>query len=316
MRVDVPKLLAALGVKARRQGRKLWAPCPAHEERTPSWSVVDDTSSQKHASHHCFGCSFGGGPWELAAQVLGLSLDEAAAWVRSNGFGAPTADVPKVVLHRGDSGRFELPAFVQVPSLDGSMWFRPALDYLRARGVEDWQIERWHIGFATRGRCAMRVVVPVVTGGRLVSYVARAFTETPRRYLTPDRSERPSPERALFGEPAVEDFGEVVVTEGVLKTLAFERVGVRNAVAVLGAQNLAAPKLRYLAKFGRILVATDPDAAGDLAHARLHRALSRYSQVVRVGLSAAPDDLALTPSGREEMVAAVGAARHQVSVAA
>jgi hypothetical protein len=56
-RVDVEKLLARLGIEARRRGREWFAKCPnsAHEDRSPSWRIRDEPGATKHGYHKCFG---------------------------------------------------------------------------------------------------------------------------------------------------------------------------------------------------------------------------------------------------------------------
>lgn len=291
-RVAVPALLRALGVRFERSGHKYVGLCPnpAHPDRRPSWSMLDD------GSHHCFSCGFGGGPWELVAAVRGCTLAEAGAWLRErvSRDELTPAEIPRVKIRqspRGDS-TFELPAGVQIPSLDGTSWFVPAAKYLAERRVPEWQLERWHVGFATRGRCAFRVVVPVHTQGRLVSYVARAFVDDGRpRYDVARRSDPGArPDLALFGEPAFDDTPVVTVAEGVFSMLALERAGAPNPCAVLGAENLGSEKRDMLARFDLALIATDPDRAGEQAYEELRAALCRYVEVRRLVLSCSPDD--------------------------
>lgn len=304
VRVPVSRLLDQLGIRARRDGR-LWkavCPNPEHEDKHPSWSIVDDGSA-RHGSHWCHSCGFGGGPWELVAAVRGLTLEEAGEWCWTHVVGgqnraAEEDDVPRlrvVAPHLADRPtEMELPRHVRIPSVDGSEWHPRALAYLDGRGIPDWQRARWHVGFATLGRCAWRVVVPVYTGGRLLSYVARAFIDDGRvRYLTPDRKSEPGcrPDAALWGEPGFDlDVRVATVTEGVFKGLAMERAGAPNPCAVLGANNLGADKIALLARFDALLIATDPDKAGRECAERISDLVVRYAEPIRVELDVSPDD--------------------------
>ncbi len=299
MKIDVPRFLTALGIKSYRAGKAWVALCPAHTDSDPSWRIVDDPRSERHGSHHCFSCGFGGGPWELVSHVRDCTLEDAGRWVRAEMLGERAVeddDVPQVVIRGRAQGIREmlLPSGVQIPSLDGSEWFPPALAYLESRNVPAWQRERWHIGFSTRSRCRMRVVVPVVTKGRLLSYVARAFINDPDmpRYDAGRRKDPGCrPDVALFGEPGFDPGVDVAtVTEGVFKALAMERAGAPNPCAILGANNLGAEKISMLSNFKTILLATDPDKAGDNAAEILTSMLGRYCDVRRVPLAIAPDD--------------------------
>jgi DNA primase len=309
-RLDVPRLLAALSVAAERDvdGAHWRARCPSpdHDDSDPSWRIVDRQGERRHGSHKCWSCGFGGGPWELVAAVRGLELQEAGEWIRALGRGEARVDVeaPRVVVQLpGDrSSEYRLPAGVSVPSVDGSDWFPPALKYLRRRAVTDAQMAKWGIGFATIGEVAMRIVVPVRTRGRLVSHVARAFTSREPRYHVPRSGKRGARNgEALFGEPALrEEPGVVIPCEGVFKHLRLELAGAPNPVAILGAQNLGPFKLAVLSAFPRILVAADPDAAGDSLFDAIRRGVGRASMVERLELELAPDDTTV-PALREAL---------------
>lgn len=295
---DIKALLDALGIEAKRAGRTWVAKCPSHVDTNPSWRIIDD-GGPKTGSHNCFSCGFSGGPWELVACVRDLTLEEAGEWIWTTlGGGKREAigvdGVPAVVVRsRMKPREFELPFGTKIPSVDGSEWFAPALEYLRARRVADWQIARWHLGYALTGRLHDRVVAPVHFGGRLVSYVARSWLATADlRYLTPKRDEGALPELALFGEPGIDPaVDEATVCEGVFKHLALERAGAPNPLATLGSQAVTPEKLRVLVKFRRVLLAFDPDHAGRKARDEVRAALARYTETVDLELAVAPDDM-------------------------
>lgn len=303
--VPIPRLLELLGIRAKRdrQNGRLWkalCPNPDHDDHDPSWSVVDD-GSPRHGSHWCHACGFGGGPWELAAAVRGVSIEEAGAWVWTFVVGgqerdAALDDVPTIRVALPSPPRvleMVIPNGVRIPSVDGSEWHPRAIEYLDRRRIAEWQRTRWHIGYSTLGRCAWRVFVPVYTGGLLLSYVARAFIEDGRARYDAGRRTDPGcrPDAALFGEPGFDlDVRVATVTEGVFKALAMERAGAPNPCAVLGANNLGADKIALLAQFDALLIATDPDKAGRECAERISDLVSRYAEPVRVKLEVSPDD--------------------------
>jgi 5S rRNA maturation endonuclease (ribonuclease M5) len=303
VRVPIPRLLDQLGIRARRDGR-LWkavCPNPDHDDKHPSWSIVDD-GSPRHGSHWCMACGFGGGPWELAAAVRRLELPEAGDWVWEHVVGGQNRavedrDLPVLRVAAPAMARpieMTMPRHVRIPSVDGSEWFPRALAYLDSRGVPEWQRARWHFGYATLGRLAWRVVVPVYTRGLLLSYVARAFIDDGRiRYLTPDVKGEPGcrPSAALWGEPGFDlDVRVAVVTEGVFKAMAMERAGAPNPCAILGSQNLGTDKIELLQQFDALIIATDPDKAGRIAAEKIADAVVRYTEPVVADIRVAPDD--------------------------
>jgi hypothetical protein len=317
VKVPVSRLLDQLGLRGAKKEGRLWravCPNPDHDDRHPSWTIIDD-GGPRHGSHWCHACGFGGGPWELAAAVKGLSLAmgddgrcEAGEWVWENVVGGSNRateedDLPRlrVVAPRAAAPtEMAIPNHVHIPSVDGSEWYPRALAYLEGRGIPEWQLARWHIGWATLGRCAWRVFVPVYTGGRLLSYVARAFVDDGRPRYDAGRRTDPGcrPDAALFGEPGFDmEVRVATVTEGVFKALAMERADAPNPCAVLGANNLGADKINILSRFDALLVATDPDKAGRECWERIADLTARYVEPVRVELARAPDDASVEENG-------------------
>ncbi len=60
------------GIQMRPRGRRAWARCPIHGERTASM-MFDEAGKW-----HCFGCNSGGDSIDLYAALYGLSLLDAA----------------------------------------------------------------------------------------------------------------------------------------------------------------------------------------------------------------------------------------------
>ena len=94
--IDVPRLLEALGIEARRRGHDLWAPCPFpdHKDKEPSWHITNNEGSPDHGLHHCFGCKQGGSAVDLVMAVIGTSYPSARAWLVDRGI--DTEDMPAV----------------------------------------------------------------------------------------------------------------------------------------------------------------------------------------------------------------------------
>ncbi len=296
--LDIQALLIHLGIQARRVGRRYQARCPSpeHPDKKPSWSIEDQPGQGRHGSHHCFACGFGGGPWELVAAVRQCTLAEAATWLGRE-FGGKRGQAetsirsPEVrIIMPSQLSTCRVPAGVLVPSADGSRWFAPALDYLVQRGLTGRQIRRWGIGYALTGKLAMRIFVPVVTGDRLRTWVARAFVRAERRYLKPSRERDGDDSRsALWGEPGWRnDLDTCTVAEGIFSALALERADAPNPCAILGS-GVSPHQLAMIGTHRRILVATDPDKAGDKAAAEILDAFGA-KRVVRVKLACSPDD--------------------------
>jgi len=315
-RLDVEMLLEALGIRATRRGRKLFAVCPNpdHPDKSPSWAIVDDQGHAQHGGHHCFSCKFGGGPWELVQAVRGVDEQEASEYVTALILGQRRGveGVPSVKIRMPQARRgYELPSTVRIPSLDGSEWPKCFREYIESRGVTDDQLERWRIGYAVGGRLAWRMVIPVHTAGRLVAHVARSiFRDGSERYHMPRVAAGASPHIAILGEPLLDpSLGVLTIAEGSFSMLALERAGAPNPVALLGSDwSTGRAAILTRLRWGSVLIATDPDSAGERAAMAIAGSF-RQSKVLRLRLDISPDETEhsalreriieiLSPSGR------------------
>ena len=300
--IDVAKLLKELGIDARRKGDEWWAPCPlpGHSEKIASWSI-----SNEFGGHHCFGCGRQGGATMLVADVIGITYSSAHTWMRERGVvleDLPVMDVAFVaapVVGRA----FVLPREVVQLPLD--RWVTPARRYVASRGITAEQVARWRLGYVVDGWLAGRIVFPFADEcGVVGSWSARTFTGG-IKYLTPPEASAFDP-AALFGPAYWTGRRDVlVVTEGAIDALACERAGA-PAIAALSGSALSPGQIARLATFGAIIVATDPDDAGERAAEAL-MALGRWCDVRRAKIPKGKDAASMQQS---ELRAALELPRH------
>jgi DNA primase len=282
-RLDVGKLLESLSIFATLRHREWRARCPnrEHEDRTPSWRMVDDPGGDRHGFHKCWPCGFAGDAIQLVRRVQGLSYGAARQWIEEFAMvdGTP---ITSVRLDVAMTAPFAFPPGVVVaPFVAWPVAFRR---YLESRGVTTEQADRWGLGYAIEGRLSGRVVFPIRNRAhQLVSYSARAIGPLGARYLTPSREEGPD-NAAIFGEQEWRGRRGAVVVEGALDALAVERLDGRRAWALaglLGAGVVVQPRVRLkLERFEELVVLTDSDPAGDHAHEVIRDSLRR-TRVVR-----------------------------------
>lgn len=291
--VDVERMLERLGINARRAGRKKWeavCPNPDHNDKHPSWFIRDIPGEEFHACHKCQGCGWGGGPVLLVNAVLGMGIYDSAfarEWLLSTGAAPPLPASSEVEIEIRHERRHRLkvpPDVVLDPFED---WPAYPSTYLTKRGLEDWQIDRWGLGYAplhARDKAlAGRVFIPFRDArGALLHYTARAWSPAdPKRYHEPDPADcDPS---ALFGEarwPELES-DTVVLVEGSFDALAVERaMGDEVAVgAFAGSSPNGAQLGKIQARFRRAVVLGDPNPAGRRAADLLLGAFGRHMPV-------------------------------------
>lgn len=301
--VDVPAVLARLGIETRTKGRELWAPCPMHttangeRERTPSFRVRNEPRSEKHGAWQCFGgCpthARGGSLVGLVKRLLDLPARRAAwRWIKDSGAElAPAPPPERIVVEPSDpvlsGGDLAVPRGVVVAPV--ATWPCPARDYLTIeRGVPAEQAERWGIGYATTGRLAGRIYLPVHDGrGRLLNYTGRLFYGSGPKTREPAEKDG-ADKGGVFGErfwpKAKAERKVVVMTEAAFDGLAVERAtGGLSVGAIYGSELLPGHLLR-LGTFELVVVCSDPDPAGDKLWEYAKCALSRHARTERAVL--------------------------------
>lgn len=285
--LDVPALLEALRIPiVRRAGEVYWCCCPLHGETTPSWFIRERPGDRFHGAWHCYGaCKQSGWPVQLVQQMLGMKTQaEAFQWLRT----MPAVDQPVPqrieVQHVGVRSRLEVP-----PEVRFDDWPERYREYLTETRHMPWtQVERWGLGYVDRdstSELADRIFIPALDrAGRLLSYTCRAVGKARRRYREPRREEGAN-DAAIFGERV---WGSrpphaVVVVEGAFNALTVERCSHDPvAVAALMGSSLHPLQVMKLANYPRVVLALDPDKAGEKAAVELRAALSRYTKVERL----------------------------------
>jgi hypothetical protein len=282
---DVEEVVRRLGVQHERRGRRVWMQCPRgadprrHAGGDEDWSctIWPSDAGDRAGLFFCHSCKLSGNLVQLIVLVLGLqsdflstSIERAHKWLA----GSATLQKPivsvRIVVPPLGRPPFALPEGVVVgESLDA--WPARERDYMIARGVTADQVQRWGIGYALSGRLSGRVVLVTRDAlGLPTNYSARAIVPSNRRYLMADSSENPD-RHVLFGEEHWSGTS-IVLTEGAFDALAVERVTMTSVVALSGS-NITPEVVAKIARFDRILVATDSDAAGGRAARRLAFAL-------------------------------------------
>lgn len=312
--VDVPAVLERLGVEVKKHaGREIWAPCPLHgvagkPERTPSFRIRNDPGDEKHGFYQCFGSCEGerrnGGILKLVRLVLDLpGWKEARAWLRGQEIERepepPPARVavvssPPTILGRG------MPAPKGAVVASVTSWPSPARRYLtERRGVPPEQAERWGLGYASVGRLAGRIYLPAHDrAGRLINYTARSFVGHDQKFKEPPEGSG-ADKGAVYGErfwPAPDERRVVVAVESALNALAVERAAGLHVGAIFGSEVLPAHLLRF-GSFGIVLVASDPDAAGEKYFRAIRAGLARHAKVERVEI---PEQTDCADLGRDQ----------------
>jgi DNA primase len=291
-------------VKLQKAGREFKAPCPFHNEKTPSFYVNDEKGF-----YHCFGCSVHGDAIRWLTDQRGLPfMDAVKELADAAGIEVPAADPRAQAKAERATGLYDVVQAAQ-------SWFEEQLAgiegadaraYLAKRGISDATRRRFGFGFAPEGRGKLRSALKHLGDEKLIEAGLLGVPDDGRepydrfrgRLTYPIRDRRGrviafsarilgagepkdlnSPDTPLFDKgrslfnidkaaPASRHANRVVIVEGQMDVIALDQAGIAEAVAPLGTA-LTESQLELLWKLApEPLLCFDGDSAGQKAAIR------------------------------------------------
>lgn len=305
----VELVLDKLGLEHRRHGGRVWTeicPLPTHQKHNPDhrWANFFIRPDGLRAGQwHCFSCGGKGKLLDLVMLLKEMEFEVAISWLQELESQAPPAPFLRVRVDTKVKA-FKLPMGVETEPLE--KWVSGARNYVLGRGITAEQVDSWRVSYALAGRLAGRIVFPVFDhAGKLSNYTGRTFVNDPVRYLS--ASEKEGPDTSVFwGEDRwlpVDQRSSILLFEGAINGMAFERVArTRVLLGGLSGSSFDHRKAMRLKGFKRVIVATDPDKAGDEAYEDIKGALGRTKEVVRFKYPTSSDASDTDPSLLREAV--------------
>ena len=310
-------------VPLKKAGREFKACCPFHDEKTPSFTV-----SPTKGFYHCFGCGAHG-------TAIGFLMDyDHMDFVDAIESLAQTmgVDVPRNESDRPAQRYDELFALT---SRVEKLWQRelkahaPAVDYLKARGIDGATAQRFGIGYAPEGwsnlldrygtsnesidrllatglvirkdngrhydRFRERLMFPIRDArGRAIGFGGRVLGEGEPKYLNSPETVLFHKGRELYGlweaRQALRNIEQLVVVEGYMDVVALAKHGIDFAVATLGTATTSEHLNRLFRLTDSIAFCFDADRAGrDAAWRALETALPHVREGRQVRFVFLPD---------------------------
>ena len=300
-RLDIVDIVGSY-IELKRAGSSFKAPCPFHDEKSPSFVV-----NPSRQSYHCFGCGVHGDSIKFVMEYEKLNYPEAIEKLAaSNNFSLHYTDDTK---QKKRSNLLETLNDWYQKLLEEK---RDAMEYLHERGIYASSIERFGIGYAPtspetlrfleqrklptpeaieqgaigRGdegrlfaRFIERITFPIhSTSGAIVGFGGRTITGHQAKYVNSSQSAIFNKSRLLYAyhlaREAIYRRREIIVTEGYLDVVMLHQAGFTHAVATLGTA-LTAEHLPLLRKGEpKIFLAYDGDKAGRAAAYKASKLLS------------------------------------------
>ncbi len=290
-RFTVSGVASKAGVKLQRAGGEWKACCPAHQDRTPSWTIYADDRRA-----HCFGCGWSGDVIDLVMLLYGVKMLEAIQMLDGGALreleqqrapAKPKADM-RPVAQRIVQG--------SVP-IEGT----PAELYLRSRGITTAlphtlrfarlsppKIEGNGV-LAANGPGLLPTLIAVVTdpAGALVGLQRTYLTEDGQKAATKatDTDRKPKVKYSLgnvvggsiqLGPPSA----SILVTEGLEDGLTLAQALGRSVWVAAGTSMM--PQMIFPPVVNALVIGADGNAPGEAAARKAADAYSAAGRAVRI----------------------------------
>jgi len=288
-------------VELKKAGANFKAPCPFHDEKSPSFVV-----SPAKQIYHCFGCGVTGDPIRFVMEYEKLNYPEAIEKLAS--YYNFSLQYTKGTQKKTDTRLMEKLNDWYKTLLDSNP---TALNYLKERGIFESSIEKFGIGYAPASqqtitylkshmfdikegielgvlgqgennifaRFIERITFPIhAANGSLVGFGGRTITGHQAKYVNSPQTKIFNKSRLLYAynyaKESIYKQKEMIVTEGYLDVVMLHQAGFTNAVATLGTAltNEHLPLLRKGEP--RVTMAYDGDNAGLNAAIKASKLLS------------------------------------------
>ena len=285
--LDVVDIISQF-IELKKSGANFKACCPFHGEDTPSFVV-----SPAKQIYHCFGCGVGGDSIKFVMEYEKLTYPETLEKL---------ASMSNVSLdYDNNFKKIDSSIIAKVNEHYQKLLIHneTALKYLKSRGISDFSIEKFEIGYASTSndtinylknsflnladakefgiidsgqnglysRFIERITFPIYTiTGNIVGFGGRTITGHNAKYINSPQTKVFNKSRLLYGYHLAKDMifkqKTIIITEGYLDVVMLHQAGFANTVATLGTA-LTADHLPLLKRAEpKVIVAYDGDKAG------------------------------------------------------
>ncbi len=306
-KLDIVDVVREYVPALKKAGRNYKAPCPFHNEKTPSFTV-----SPEKQIFYCFGCNEGGDMFTFVMKIEGLAFPEAARKLALRA-GVEYGDERSHTLTEEDKERLELKKMLtHAADFYHQALFSPSGEkarlYLGERRLSKTTVERFELGWAPPGGAALmddlkekgwsrdlalkaglvtereggrvgdtfrgRIMFPIRNqSGDTVAFGGRVLDpEAQPKYLNSPETVLFSKRRTLYGLhealPHIRKSGRLLLLEGYMDVIGAHQHGVDWAVAPLGTA-LTAEHAGLVGRYAKdVVVMFDGDRAGIAASVR------------------------------------------------
>lgn len=299
-RLDIVDLVSQY-VPLQKSGASYKALCPFHNERTPSFHVFPNRQTWR-----CFGaCAAGGDAFTFVMRKENLDFPQTLKLLADRvGVVLPTR---KAASHDDALVKINEAAARYFSQHLKSPAGAKALDYLKGRGLTSKTIDAFQLGLSPSDGQALkrhlvslgykeeqlvlaglmaqatdgghqdlfrrRLIFPIWNAdGQLAGFGGRSMDDSPPKYLNSRQGPLFDKGRILFAYhlalPSIREKGQAVVVEGYMDAIVAHQEGFANVIASMGTSLTEHQAVTLKSVTKEVVLALDPDAAGQEATLR------------------------------------------------
>ena len=308
LKTDVVDLISSY-VSLKKRGNTYVGLCPFHNEKTPSFTVYENTQS-----FYCFGCGAGGDGVSFMRKIENLDYidavkvlaQRAGMQMPDDGYDDSLSKKRRTILEiNRETARFYHNYMMSEQGKVG-------LQYFLNRGLSQKTIRHFGLGYApnkwdellkhlkskgynvsdmlTAGVVRKgekgyydyfrnRVMTPIIdVMGNFIAFGGRVLDDSKPKYINTSDTLVYKKTNEVFGLNYAKDSGKdsLILCEGYMDVIAMHQAGFTNAVAGCGTA-LTNEQVRLLSRYAKeIILVYDNDEAGQKA---LNKAISLFDQV-------------------------------------
>lgn len=308
-KTDIEDIISTY-VTLRKNGSTSKGLCPFHNEKTPSFTVYNDTQS-----FYCFGCGAGGDAVTFIKKIENLDYIDAVKLLAQraglqmpddNSYDDSLSKKRRRVLEiNRETAKFYYSYLISPQGKVG-------LDYFLNRGLSMNTIKRFGLGFAPNEWDSLlkhlkskgyrpsemveagvvkigrnnnyydtfknRVMTPIIdVRGNVIAFGGRVLDDSKPKYINTSDTIVYKKTNELFALNLAKDSGKdnLILCEGYMDVIAMHQAGFTNAVAGCGTA-LTNEQVRLISRYAKeVILAYDADEAGQKA---LNKAVSLFKQ--------------------------------------
>lgn len=308
LKTDVVDLISSY-VSLKKRGNTYVGLCPFHNEKTPSFTVYENTQS-----FYCFGCGAGGDGVSFMRKIENLDYidavkvlaQRAGMQMPDDGYDDSLSKKRRTILEiNRETARFYHNYMMSEQGKVG-------LQYFLNRGLSQKTIRHFGLGYAPnkwdellkhlkskgynvsdmlaagvvrKGEKGYydyfrnRVMTPIIdVRGNFIAFGGRVLDDSKPKYINTSDTLAYKKTNEVFGLNYAKDSGKdsLILCEGYMDVIAMHQAGFTNAVAGCGTA-LTNEQVRLLSRYAKeIILVYDNDEAGQKA---LNKAISLFDQV-------------------------------------